>query len=93
MDSFIAKQAITDENLTIVGYELLFRNSEKNRYPEGVSESLATKKIIWQQFVDDTIDRVVESDKLCFINFPEDLLIDGYAEILPKDKVVIEVLE
>lgn len=29
MDSFIAKQAITDENLTIVGYELLFRNSEK----------------------------------------------------------------
>ncbi len=44
MDSFIAKQAITDENLTIVGYELLFRNSEKNRYPEGFSESLATKK-------------------------------------------------
>ncbi len=36
---------------------------------------------------------MVESDKLCFINFPEDLLIDGYAEILPKDKVVIEVLE
>ncbi|MBP9678013.1 MAG: HDOD domain-containing protein, partial [Aeromonas sp.] len=29
----------------------------------------------------------------CFINFPHSLLLDGLAECLPQDKVVIEILE
>ena len=32
-------------------------------------------------------------DSPCYINFPHSLLLDGLAECLPRDKVVIEILE
>ncbi|SVW97901.1 Uncharacterised protein [Klebsiella pneumoniae] len=38
MFSFVARQAIFDENMNTVGYELLFRDSMTNRFPDVTPE-------------------------------------------------------
>lgn len=92
MHSFFARQPIMDVNHRVYGYELLFRNSEDNTFPN-VSSCSATKRLILEQFIDGDISRWVEKDKTVFINFPSELIINGYVEVLPKEKFIIEVLE
>lgn len=91
MFSFVARQAIFDENLQTFGYELLFRDSMANRFPN-VSPEHATAQLIEEQFFGAPGDSQKESCTL-FVNFPYEMLLQGLAETLPKDRVVIEILE
>lgn len=56
MHSFFARQPIMDVNHRVYGYELLFRNSEDNTFPN-VSSCSATKRLILEQFIDGDISR------------------------------------
>jgi EAL and modified HD-GYP domain-containing signal transduction protein len=85
MFSFVARQAIFDNKLNTVGYELLFRDSMVNRFPD-VSSEQATTQLIEEQFFKNENNSV-------YVNFPHQLLVDGLAETLPKDRVIIEILE
>ncbi len=91
MASFTARQPILDLNRNLYGYELLFRNSLENVFPD-VDPEQATSKIIDNlQFNLGLND--VSADKYAFINFTEQALLNGYPKLLPKEQVVIEVLE
>lgn len=91
MYAFVARQAIFDSQMNTVGYELLFRDSMTNRFPD-VSSEQATTQLIEEQFFGAPVGRKNES-KSVYVNFPHQLLVDGMAETLPKNRVVIEILE
>lgn len=91
MYSFVARQAIFDNQLNTVGYELLFRNSMDNRFPD-VSAELATTQLIEEQFLSAPVGRKNDHSTV-YVNFPYQLLVEGLAETLPKNRVVIEILE
>ena len=91
MEFFAARQPILDRKKSLFGYELLFRTSLDNVFPD-VDQEQATSKMIEGLQFDLGLDRISEG-KLAFINFTEKTLLGGYAELLPKQKIVIEVLE
>lgn len=91
MYSFVARQAIFDDKLNTVGYELLFRDSMDNRFPD-VSAEHATTQLIEEQFLSAPVGRKNDNSTV-YVNFPYQLLVEGLAETLPKNRVVIEILE
>lgn len=92
MQCFVARQPIFDAKMEIYGYELLFRTSLDNFFPKDVDADQATSTLIVDQFIVNNIERVIEG-KLAFINFTENLLKSEMALHLPKNEVVIEILE
>ena len=91
MYSFVARQPILDDKLRTYAYELLFRKGLSNVFPN-VSSEEATTALLTEQFLNQPIESLV-GDKIAFINFPYSLIIDGLAGSLPRNKVVIEILE
>lgn len=91
MSFFAARQPILDAERNLFAYELLFRTSLDNFFPD-VDEEKATSKMIEGLQLDLGLDRI-SSGKLAFINFTQKTLIGGYPLLLPKEKVVVEVLE
>lgn len=91
MGFFAARQPILDKSKALFGYELLFRTSLDNVFPD-VDQEKATSKMIEGLQFDLGLDRIADG-KLAFINFTQQSLLGGYPELLPKQKVVIEILE
>ena len=87
----LARQPILNRADQIVAYELLFRNSGENQanFTDG---SLATAQVINNLLSNFGTDMLV-GDKQAFINFDDNMLMSDMLELLPKDKVVIEILE
>ena len=88
---FIARQPIFDQNTRCVAYELLFRGGLENVCPPGDPNRAASQTLqsAWLTFGIPTL----VGPKKAFTNFTRDLLLSGYAETLPADSVVIELLE
>lgn len=91
MDIFLARQPILDKYNKLFGYELLFRDSEKNMYQSDDGDK-ATIAVIRNSFVNIGIDKVTGGKK-AFINFTENILKSDIFEVLPSQSVIIEVLE
>ncbi|WP_395341668.1 EAL and HDOD domain-containing protein [Ningiella sp. W23] len=91
MAFFAARQPILDLNKVLYGYELLFRNSMENAFPN-VDEEKATSKMIEGLYLDLGLDRIA-SDKLAFINFTKASILEGHPALLPNQEIVVEVLE
>ncbi|MGA3186566.1 MAG: HDOD domain-containing protein [Bryobacteraceae bacterium] len=92
MDVFVARQAILNRNKDLYGYELLFRSSgEKNLY-DGTDSSSATSQVIANTLFSAGLEGITGGKK-AFINFDRTMLLNGAFSILPKDTLVIEVLE
>lgn len=92
MDVFAARQAILNSSNEIVGYELLYRDSEDNAYPVGTDSHSATARIL-QSVLLNLGFRKFSSGKISWINFTEKCLLAEFPGLLPKDDVVIEILE
>ncbi|MBO0589085.1 HDOD domain-containing protein [Sporosarcina sp. E16_8] len=88
---FVGRQPILDQNGDIYGYELLYRNSHKNFFPN-VNPEQATISLLVNTFLTIGIDKVA-GDNLSFINFTGELLAQDIFASLDPEKVVIEVLE
>ncbi|ARD46082.1 HDOD domain-containing protein [Colwellia sp. PAMC 21821] len=88
--SYIARQAILDRNHQTVGYELLFRDSPKNKFPE-IDQDIASSKLIIQNHFQGDIQSV-SLGKLAFINFTEKCLINKYPLMFDKASIVIELV-
>lgn len=90
-DFLIGRQQIFDRDLNIYGYELLFRSGENTQV------SLDNGAAITQQLILDAILEIglktLTGGTRAFINFTADNLLAGIAKCLPKDGVVIEILE
>ncbi|MEZ8825112.1 EAL domain-containing protein [Vibrio amylolyticus] len=90
--SFIARQPIVNRDKNLVGYELLFREGKDNAFPN-IDPDLATSKVLTSvYFNSDSYERVLQ-DKLGFVNFPYNSVVRLIPSLLPKRKIVVEVLE
>jgi len=91
MEVYVGRQPIFDRHNEVFGYELLYRRSMNNFY-EGVDGNQATRDLIYNAFFAMQIDDLTEG-KVGFINFTDAMVRDLVPEILPKEQLVIEILE
>lgn len=88
---FLGRQPILDRNQEIIGFELLFRSADIG-YAVIDSYSQACSDVITHALSSFGIDEVL-GGKLGYINIYLDLLLSDLPELLPKDSVVLELLE
>lgn len=91
MAFYAARQPIFDVNREVYAYELLFREGVENVFPD-VGDDEATSKMIDGLQTNLGLDSLTQ-DKLAFLNFTHDTLLNRYPLMLPNDQVVVEVLE
>jgi EAL and modified HD-GYP domain-containing signal transduction protein len=88
---FLGRQPIVGRNRELVAYELLFRSSRVDRAMV-IDDVYATATVIKHAFSGLGIDSALGKKK-GFINFDERLLMSDVIEALPRDRVVLEILE
>jgi EAL and modified HD-GYP domain-containing signal transduction protein len=90
-DVFVGRQPILGPNLKTIGYEVLYRNCEVDSatFPD---EGIATAHVLLNTYLDIGLEHVVGSH-LAFLNIPKQFLLEKYCEALPKNRVVLEILE
>jgi EAL and modified HD-GYP domain-containing signal transduction protein len=91
MTVFVARQPILDRSRRTCAYELLYRSGPDSGY-DAPDADRATLEVI------DTSFHVVGLETLtgrrrAFVNFTRDTLLKGYATSLPRECLVVEVLE
>jgi EAL and modified HD-GYP domain-containing signal transduction protein len=91
MNVFIARQPIFDRTEKIDGYELLFRSGLENAY-SAVDGDAATKQVITTTFSVIGLKELIGT-KRAFINFTGNLLKEQIPALLPRDAIVVEILE
>lgn len=87
----VSRQPIYRADMAVLGYELLFRDSEIDRASFSDGDQ-ATAEVILNTFMDIGLEEVVGQD-LAFINFGRNLIMANYCESLPRERVVFELLE
>ncbi len=87
----IGRQPIYRADLSELGYELLFRDSE-NDFASFSDSDQATAKVILNTFMEIGLDELV-GHHLAFINFDRNLILGNYCECLPRERVILEILE
>lgn len=90
-DVFVARQPIFDQHVRLFGYELLFRASRENRFTSTDQEQ-ASLSVIANSFFVFGIGSLT-GDARAFINFTRETLLNDYAFALPRDCLVVEILE
>lgn len=88
---FLGRQPILDRHQNIVAYELLFRAGQTGG-ANVLDDMHATAHVITRAFTEMGISTVLGQHK-GFINVHGELLLSDMLELLPRDKVVIELLE
>lgn len=90
MNVYLGRQPIFDRAGNIYGYELLYRNSEKNSFPN-INPEQATISLLINAFITIGLDKIA-GGRYSFVNFTEKLLLDESLNIHPE-QIVIEILE
>lgn len=88
---YAARQPILDKNKNLFAYELLFRDSIDNIFPD-IDGDEATSKMIEASKFNMGIHEFT-GNKPAFINFTLETLSKGYAGMLTNEEVVVEILE
>lgn len=88
---YAARQPILDRDKKLYAYELLFRDSINNVFPDIDADEATTKMIEASNFNVGLSE--FTGSKPAFINFTLETLSQGYSETLSPDEVVIEILE
>ncbi len=91
LNFFLGRQPILDQSQRLVAYELLFRANAVNR--ADVTDNLtASVTVINHAFTEFGVEKALGPHK-GFINADESLLMSDMIELLPKDQIVLELLE
>ncbi|WP_448563889.1 EAL and HDOD domain-containing protein [Thalassotalea ganghwensis] len=88
---YAARQPILDKEKVLVGYELLFRDSLDNVFPDIDGDEATSKMVEASQFNMGISE--FTGNKPAFINFTLDTLEKGYPTMLTSEELVVEVLE
>ncbi|MFJ5770390.1 EAL and HDOD domain-containing protein [Psychrobacillus sp. NPDC093180] len=91
MDIFVARQPIFTQDEHIFAYELLYRNGQDNSFPT-IAGDEATLDVLTHSFLTIGINELA-GEKLCFINFTENLLKKEVFSKFPANRIVVEILE
>jgi EAL and modified HD-GYP domain-containing signal transduction protein len=90
--AYIGRQPILDRQQKIIGYELLFRHSAEAFRAEIISDLHAGTSILANTLSNIGTNWLV-ADKLAFINLSNPMLETDFIELLPPEKIVLELLE
>lgn len=90
-DIFLGRQPILDRDQRIVAYELLFRSADTASVTV-TDDMQATASVIHHAFSEMGVQAVLGS-QLGFINVSADMLLSDLVELLPREQVVLELLE
>jgi EAL and modified HD-GYP domain-containing signal transduction protein len=91
LDIFLARQPIFDRSQKVHAYELLFRASRSNRFPDEDPDA-ATARLIDYVTTGFNLDRLTGA-RTAFVNLPRRVLVEELYRVLPGDRVVLELLE
>lgn len=91
MSFYAARQPILNRDKSLFAYELLFRQSLENVFPK-INDNQATAKLIEGLQFNLGLETLTQGT-LAFINFTHDTLLNGYPLLLPKEQIVVEILE
>ena len=87
----LARQPILDGDLTAVGYELLYREAGSD-HANVRDDELATARVSLRAITEISLDRLVDARR-AWINVTREFVLGGFAENIPPDRVVLELLE
>jgi len=88
----IGRQPILDRNEQVVAYELLFRSATSPGHASVWNASHATANVIVNALSGFGLEQILGGYK-GYINMELDMLMSDFISILPKDHVVLELLE
>ena len=91
MEVYVGRQPIFDRYNNVLGYELLYRRSLNNFY-EGNDADKDTAEVINNAFFVMHFDDLTEGTK-AFINFTETMIVENVPMLLPKESLIVEILE
>ena len=87
----VGRQPIFHRDMQVLGYELLYRDSEENA-ASFVDGDRATAETICNTAIEIGLEKVV-GHRLAFINCGRGLLLGSFCEAIPCQRAVLEVLE
>lgn len=91
VDIYVGRQPIFDKTMRVYGYELLYRKSMNNFY-EGIEDNQSTATLLNNTFLTMSFTDLT-GGKRAFINFTDKMLLEDVPALLPKDIIVVEILE
>ena len=91
MDVFVARQPILDTRMKTIGYELLFRDSLDNYFPD-IDGDIASSTLLSNSFFSIGIEKLT-GGKMAFVNFTRDLLHKQFPTLFAPKLLVSELLE
>lgn len=91
-DAFVGRQPIFDKNMGVYAYELLFRNGNQQNNAGVTDGNQASSQVMLNTFTEFGLDSIV-GNHFAFINLTYDLLLDEVIQMLPRERVVLEILE
>lgn len=89
--ALVGRQPILDRDQRAFGHELLYRSADGGG-PAGVDGDRMTSRVVLDAFLEIGIERVV-GDGLAFVNVTREFLLDDDPPPLPRERVVLEILE
>jgi c-di-GMP-related signal transduction protein len=92
VDVFVARQAIFDRKRKLYGYELLFRSDVTSNAFDGTEAAAATMQVLSNAVMSVGVEKLLGGEK-AFVNFNHRLLLENMHLTLPRESIVIEVLE
>jgi EAL and modified HD-GYP domain-containing signal transduction protein len=92
MNAFVARQPIFDKKIGGFGYELLFRSGPDSCFPANTDVDYASSRTVSDGLTLMGLDTVALG-KRAFINLLRNMLVKDLAMTLPKNRVVVELLE
>jgi c-di-GMP-related signal transduction protein len=91
-DVCLARQPIFDTAGGVVGYELLYRRRETDTAAGGVDHSVMAADVIVHACLNIGLEQLT-SGRPAYVNFTREMLLGGAYTLLPRESVVIELLE
>jgi len=88
----VARQAIFDSQLNLYGYELLFRSDAASNQFDGTEAAAATMQVLANTLMSTGAEALLGGKK-AFVNFDHRLLAENMHLTLPRQSLVIEILE
>lgn len=92
MEVLVARQAIFDSRRHLYGYELLFRSDAARNEFDGTEAAAATMQVLANTLMSIGAEALL-GGKRSFVNFDHRLLAENMHLTLPRESLVIEILE
>ena len=89
---YVARQPIFRRTTKVFGYELLFRSGYENFADPNINGEHTTSKVMVNSFLVFGLRKLTEGRR-AFINFNDQMLSSLYPALLPREDIVVEILE